>query len=247
MNYKILIIENELLVARDLELILTKYGHRTLGIAQDYNETNRLLKRTQPDLLLIDIHLGSGKSGIEIAKVVKEKHRLPFVFITSFSDTNTIENAKKLGPIGYLVQPFNKKNVVMTIEIGMTNWLSRIPRPKPRLYDRIVQQDFFFIKDRGMMKKISFDDIYSLEADDNYTFIHTRGKARYIVYISLKELLKKLPNQFVRVHKSHIANIDYIEGLKTNKIFLPENKSLPVGRTFKLSLIERLNFLGPNG
>ncbi len=238
MKYKVVIVEDEFIVAEDLKQILIKHGHETVGIALDYQEAILLLSEQSPEVVFVDIHLGKGKNGIELASIITEKYQLPILFITSFSDDQTVEKIKRLQPIGYLVKPFNEKNVVMALEIGMIN------RQKEnfRANEQVASQDFFFVKDQRMMKKVKHEDILFLESDDNYTFIHTTT-SRHIVYLPLKELLSKLPPNFVRVHRSYIINLKYITGMKANELFISDITSIPVGRSYKQSLKNRLNFL----
>lgn len=241
MKYHIAIVEDEYFVAQDLQNIITKNGHQALGTAETYKDALVLISENEPDLVLIDIRLKGDKSGLDLAGILQKKHNLPFIFITSFVDRETLEEAKKLHPIGYIVKPFNEKNIATAIEIGMAN------RQKEQLdlYDQIIQQDFFFVKDKRMMKKVKFEDILYFEADDNYAFIHTT-QHRYIVYLSLKEIIKKLPQYFMRVHRSYIVNIRFVIGLKAQEIYVSEEQSIPIGRSYRQELLGKLNFLSPD-
>lgn len=119
MFQKILIVEDEPIIAEDLSLILEKAGYRVVGIANDGSRALDLLHSQSPDLALLDIALDSGMSGIEIAKVINEKYEIPFIFITSFSDKHTLEQAKDVYPDGYIVKPFKKRDILANIEIAL--------------------------------------------------------------------------------------------------------------------------------
>ena len=239
MSYRIAIVEDEYFVTEDLKDIIAKHGHEPVGSADSYRDALVLIAEHTPDVVLLDINLGKGKGGIELAAILKEKY-VPFIFITSYANPSTLEQVKALYPLGYLVKPFNEKSVVAAIEVGMANH----EQENARLSDPSTQQDFFFIKDKRMMKKVKFEDIRYLEADDNYVYIHT-AQTRYIIYLSLKEILKKLPTSFVRVHRSHIVNIGHVIGVKSDEICLSEEKRLPLGRSYKQQFIAQLNFLSP--
>lgn len=118
MANRILIIEDEPLIARDLKRIVSKYGYEVAGIC--YNSDNALdvLAKKQYDLILLDIHLQGSRNGIELAHIINKSHKKPFIFITSFADRNTLELAKVTMPVGYVVKPFNDKEVFSAIEIA---------------------------------------------------------------------------------------------------------------------------------
>ena len=238
MKYKVLVVEDEFIVAEDLKNIILKQGHQAVGVADNYKDALVLVAEYSPDLVLIDINLGKQKNGLDLAKILKEKHQTPFVFITSYADQTHINAAKELAPLSYIAKPFNEKNVALAIDIGMSNYQEQ----QLSLYDKVIQQDFFFIKDKRMMKKVKFEEIQCLQADDNYTFIHTLDN-RYIVYISLKEILKKLPKNFIRVHRSYIVNIQFVSGVKADEVYLASDQNIPLGRSFKSNFIEKLNYL----
>ena len=94
MAHKILVVEDEPIIAEDLSLMLKKEGYQIIGIANDGSSALDLLHSQNPDIALLDISLDSSLSGFDIAKVINEKYKIPFIFITSFSDKYTLEKAK---------------------------------------------------------------------------------------------------------------------------------------------------------
>lgn len=119
MPQKILIVEDEPIIAEDLSMILQKAGYQVIGIANDGTTALDLLHSQYPEIVLLDIALNSLLSGFDIARVINEKYKIPFIFITSFSDKNTLEQAKNLYPHGYIVKPFKKKDIMANIEIAL--------------------------------------------------------------------------------------------------------------------------------
>ncbi len=118
MANRILIIEDEPLIARDLKRIITSYGYEVAGIC--YNSDNALdvLSKKHYDLILLDIHLQGSQNGIELAHIINKNHKKPFIFITSFADRHTLELAKVTMPVGYVVKPFNDNEVFSAKEIA---------------------------------------------------------------------------------------------------------------------------------
>jgi DNA-binding NarL/FixJ family response regulator len=114
---KILIVEDEPMIAEDLEMILMKEGYDVVGKVYDAEKALDMIHNRQPDLLLLDISLSSSITGIDIAKIVKDKYRIPFIFITSFSDKDTLNTVKELFPSGYLTKPFKKNDIIALLQM----------------------------------------------------------------------------------------------------------------------------------
>ncbi len=117
MAIKILIVEDEPLISEDLAQMLQSAGYNVVGQAYDGSEALDMIYNRNPDLVLLDISLGHQMSGLDIALVLNEKYGIPFIFITSFFDKQTLEAAKNLLPQGYIVKPFQKKNILSSLEI----------------------------------------------------------------------------------------------------------------------------------
>ncbi|MEL6988939.1 MAG: response regulator, partial [Bacteroidota bacterium] len=101
---KILIVEDEASIAMDLQSILEESGYDADDVAYSYNQAVNLLASNLPDLALLDIALKGRENGLDVARVIKEKYKIPFVFLTSFSDAETVAQAVDLKPNGYLVK-----------------------------------------------------------------------------------------------------------------------------------------------
>ncbi|MGK2861518.1 MAG: response regulator transcription factor [Chitinophagaceae bacterium] len=117
MSAKILIVEDEPLICEDLAFILTKEGYQIIGQAYDGLSALDIIHNSQPEIVLLDIALNHQISGLDVAKIINDKYKLPFIFITSFSDKHTLNEAKSLLPEGYIVKPFRKKDILATLEI----------------------------------------------------------------------------------------------------------------------------------
>lgn len=114
----ILIVEDEALIAKDIEYSLQQLGYIISGIAYDGVQALDLIQRTQPDLVLLDIELKEGLSGIDIAHILNEKHNIPFIYLTSYADPATIDMVKKTLPFGYVLKPFSERELFSAIELA---------------------------------------------------------------------------------------------------------------------------------
>jgi len=119
MAQSILIVEDEPLIAEDLAIMLKKAGYTVVGPAYEGLSALDIIHNQSPDLVLLDISLETSMSGLEVAKKVNETSKTPFIFITSYADEATLENAQKLLPYGYIVKPFKKKDVLAAIQITL--------------------------------------------------------------------------------------------------------------------------------
>jgi transcriptional regulator with GAF, ATPase, and Fis domain len=117
MQKKILIVEDEFVVANDLRLILQKSGYEVCGIADSFNEAVTIIEEHNPGLVLLDIYLKGNRTGIDLAKLLSEKN-IAFVYLSANSNQKIMESAKATQPYGFLVKPFREKDVLVTLDIA---------------------------------------------------------------------------------------------------------------------------------
>ena len=116
---KILIVEDETLVAMDLKSTLTKMDFKVTDIVQSYEGVARSIKKSEPDIIMMDIYLGEKTDGIDIAKEIHKRKKIPILYLTAFSDDETMERAFETDPIGYLIKPFKREDLKSTIQLGL--------------------------------------------------------------------------------------------------------------------------------
>ena len=121
MTKKILIVEDEFIIAHDLRNILVRLGYEVVGIALSEAKAVPLLERHPPDLVLLDIQLKGDKTGIDVAHLLNDRYQIPFVFVTSFSDEQTIAQVKDTRPFGYVLKPFKQEQIYAAVEIALAH------------------------------------------------------------------------------------------------------------------------------
>jgi hypothetical protein len=114
---KVLIVEDEGIVACDLERRLRKAGYAVSAIAPSGEQALRSIEETCPDLVLMDIHLEGSSDGIAVASEVRHRFHLPVIFLTAYADKATLERAKATEPYSYLVKPVSHVNLASTIDV----------------------------------------------------------------------------------------------------------------------------------
>ena len=122
MSNQILIVEDDPIIAHDISIILQKHDYHVKAVCHNATKAIDLLANDDIDAAILDIHLGSGQNGIDVARIIHEKHPIPYIFLTSFSDTATLQAAQEQGPYGYLVKPFQEETLLTTLAIAISNF-----------------------------------------------------------------------------------------------------------------------------
>jgi DNA-binding NarL/FixJ family response regulator len=130
---KILIVEDEPIIAENISMYLNNADFIVSGIAYDDEEAKSQLSTNTPDAVILDINLESETDGIRIADYINKNFQLPFLFLTSYSDKETLERAKAVEPSGYIVKPFNEKTLLASLEIAISNYALRSNQQVPSL------------------------------------------------------------------------------------------------------------------
>ena len=118
-DIKILIVEDDDVLARIITWRLTNLGYEVCGRASSGTEAMELLLREQPDLILMDINLKGDIDGIETTTRIKKEFRLPVIYLTSHSDGSTLERAKATRPDGFVLKPFGDQDLRVAIELAL--------------------------------------------------------------------------------------------------------------------------------
>lgn len=220
-NYKILIVEDEIIIADTLKRYLTKGGHQVVGNAISYQEAESIYIKKQPDLVLLDIRLSGSKTGIDVACFIqKQTDPKPFIFLSSQLDSRSVNSAKETFPAGYLSKPIQKDSLNTSIEIAMHNFQNqRKKEPVISLNNGIKNYC------------IPCTEILFLEADHIYVKVHTKSYGVIIQRGTLKEMLDLLPEEkFIQTHRSFVVNLDMVN-YWDNQSLLIENTSIPLSRS----------------
>lgn len=130
---RILIIEDDPIIAADIADYLNNVDYRVSGIAYNPAQAYEQLKTNLPDLILLDINLSSEQNGIDIATYIHQNHAIPFIFLTSYSTREVLNKAKITEPSGYIVKPFDEEDLFATIEIALYNFAQKQKYTRPTL------------------------------------------------------------------------------------------------------------------
>lgn len=233
---RILILEDEMIIAEAMAQKLEAMGYEVVGLAISHDEAIELLKEQSPDIALLDIHLNEEKSGIDVAEYIRSNMSIPFIFITSNTGKGVLELVKRVKPNGYLVKPYKKEDLFVSIELAIVNFMDQQPNPQEQLL-----KDFIFVREDHCYRKIPHAEIRWLKAEGNYTMIHTSAN-RSLVRGKLKELLELLPKNFFRLHKSYAVNLPHIDLVKNASVNIGEQE-IPIGKMYRDELLSYMNMV----
>ena len=228
MNTKplVIVVEDELLIAEHLVSILSKLGYDVLSFFFEDSDFVSLLRERKPFLVFLDIRLEQETTGVDLAKICQE-YSIPFIYLTSYSDKKTVKNALQYEPISFMLKPFTAKDIEVNVELA-----------KVKL-KKLKDQSCLVLKDGYDTVKIDFFDIKWLKSDDNYTEIVTSNR-RVIQRLTLKALHDMLPqNQFVRVHRSFVVNINFVSKVSYDFLLIGMEK-IPISRKKKSEVLASL-------
>ncbi|MFL5740728.1 MAG: LytR/AlgR family response regulator transcription factor [Flavisolibacter sp.] len=198
----------------------------------DATEALQALNNIPIDLLLLDIEMPD-MTGLDLIK--KLGNNRPLIIFTTAKKDYAVE-AFELNVVDYLVKPIALPRLKQAVEKAQ----EAIDSDKQEV--KVEEQGFVFVKDNGVLKRISIEDILFLEAMGDYVKVHTPQKF-HVVHATLKSIEEKLPpSKFIRVHRSYIVAINKIDYIQEGTISIGKT-TIPVADTHKSNLNRRLNLL----
>lgn len=231
---KILIVEDEEELAANISEILSGLDYQVASVVDNAKDALSFLETTQVDLVLMDIMIKGDLDGIDLAYKIREIYQIPIVFSTAYSGTEYLERISSDIHEGYLLKPFTVDSLKTAVFFGLKRYEER------KTINKQAPKGSLKVMDKGYLVPIPFSEILYLKADGLYTKIYTKVKS-YLVRDILKGFEEKLPeDQFFRVHKSYLINVEHVISFNAKKINLGETP-VPIRRGLYKELIEKLN------
>ncbi|HSD13028.1 MAG TPA: response regulator transcription factor [Flavobacterium sp.] len=216
-NTKILIVEDEVLIADFILKILKNENFGCVQVANDIEEALEQFEKYQPDIILLDINVEGKNTGFELAAKKNEKAKI--IYITAQNDPETIKRAIGTNPEAYLTKPIKKSDLLAAIQLASFK----------------KRKGYTIIKDGYSEVKLEHDDIVYVKSDNIYIDIVTTNK-KYVLRNTLDNFLSELNNtNFCKTHRSFIVNKNRITKKTSNSVFLNEIE-IPVSRKFQIEL-----------
>jgi DNA-binding LytR/AlgR family response regulator len=243
---KILVVEDEMIIAAKISMQLTSLGYEVTGILPRGEEALLHMEENKPDIVLLDINLKGKIDGIETAELMQQRNNIPVIYLTANSDEATFNRAKPTRPFAFISKPFKQLDLQRAIELTISRMAAndhevhienKIGEEQP-----FILSDRIFVRHREKMIKIMVADILYMEADRNYSRIFTRHK-EYLLSVTLKTIEEKLSMQlFMRIHRSYIVNISHIDEVAEGHLIIAQ-KPIPIGAGMREQLMHRIKTL----
>ena len=243
---RILIIENEALVAHDIGESLARAGYSVAGIAKTLAEAMGILRETSADLFLVDIILDKGTpDGIEIVEKLLSEYQVPVIYLTGQSEVSTLHKAKQTNPSAYLIKPFRMAELPLQIELAIHNFY-RQPRTGSG-----KKSDGFLLSVGGIFIRIFNHEIVYIEAkgpasrfhltEEGYARIQPHRKLE--LYANLGYLFENhLPDNFYRLSKSDGINLDHVNGIESDEVLCGQHR-IPIPTGQRKALLDRFSVI----
>lgn len=237
---KVLIIDDEPLARSVVRSYLTELGtYEILGEAGDGFEALKMIHSLKPDLVFLDVQMPK-LNGFEMLELLEEN---PHIIFTTAYDEFALK-AFEVSAVDYLLKPFSKERFETAINKVTKNEQSMIPTLTNELSKTNLEQARIVVKQGSDIKIIPLDTVQYIEAYDDYVKIHVDGKY-HVKKQTMNYYEKSLPEQFMRIHRSYLLNIDYlqkIESFEKNSYvaILKNGNRIPISRNSYSEVKQRL-------
>lgn len=239
-NIRILIVEDDMIIAANISVQLSNLGYEVIGIETRGEEAILHAMANTPDIILLDINLKGTINGIEAALEIQKFKRIPIIYLTANSDEATFAKAKATHPYAFISKPFNNLNLQRTIAL-VEDQINENKEVKGDISEHLeVMADRIFVRHNGRMVKLLLDEILYIEADRNYSNIIT-SSGNYLISTTLKLVEKEIKSHiFIRVHRSYMVNISKLDVVADNHLEI-NRKVIPISKSFKEHLLKHLH------
>ena len=198
-KYRIMIVEDDEITALNLNISLQKHGYNIIAICDNATQAKIEIDNYKPDMIIIDISLQESDDGIKLAKIIREKYGIPFIFLTSHSDDDIISMAKKTEPYGYIVKPFDPSSLHATIQMAIFKFDMESKRK-----DEVSTNNIDNTNLEKMLYKKRDSDKPIVKFGENY---HLDIKMNEIYYQNEKIKLTKKENAFLHLLVAKLGTV----------------------------------------
>lgn len=235
---KVLIVEDEIIIARDLSHYVEELGCEVVNILMDGTEVLPFLSNNHVDIVLMDIMLRGPLDGITIARQIAEDFNIPLIYITANTDDRTFELAKATKPFAFIEKPFKKKAITRNFELLVEHILDSEEMDQ----DQFLLKDRIFVRVQNRMVKVHLGDILYIKANRAYSQIVTPERT-FVLSSSLSTLESRLKAKaLMRVHRSYIINLEKIDSIENGCVVI-QQQTIPVGRSYWESFIGKVDLI----
>lgn len=242
MDTRILIVEDDMIIAANISLQLTKLGYEVTGIESRGEEALVHVAMNCPDIILMDINLKGTLNGIETVEAIQRTQDIAIIYLSANADEATFLKARSTHPLAFISKPFNTLTLERTIALVVEQLREKKSIGEYRDRELEVMNDRIFVRHKGKMTKLLLEEIQYIEADRNYCHIVT-SNGKYLVVSTLKVIDSELKSTyFMRVHRSYMVNVSKVDVVTDNHLEIGR-KVIPLSKSYKDALLGRLHLI----
>lgn len=234
---RILIVEDDLSFALDLEILLYELGYACLSRTDNSAEALDLIFSGKPDIIFMDINIGGRLNGVDVGKSVAHLN-IPVLYMTSIIHSDYEMETRGALTFGYLKKNIDKHSLVSALNDALTRASSF-----SRENDQTNQSsEFYFAKRNNVFHKVMHSDIIFVESAENYCRFVTLSNDSFMIRKTIQEIANRLPSdQFLQIHRRFIVRKESIQQLNLKSgIIVVNNQELPVSKPHRAKLRELL-------
>jgi two-component system, LytTR family, response regulator LytT len=230
---EVLIVEDEVIIAEAIADILRNSGFHNIQMAGSVEEAINKIEMHPPSLILTDINLGHSKTGIDLGHLLNSKYKIPFIYITSYSNEEIVGKAKHTRPSAYIVKPFKNEDLLVAIELALFNSNNK--------YLNNNNEKVLMIQEGRAMTTLSFKNIIWVEAEGEFTSVNVSNGKKRILKHSIKEIGSQLQfKPFLKISDQCVINCSYITETRPGSIIVNGNE-LPIGKEYRDTVTSYFN------
>lgn len=215
----ILIVEDEVLVAKQIEKTLIDNSYNSAGIAIDYTSAIELLETNPVDFVLLDVNINGEKSGIDIANYINQNLAIPFLFMTSYNDNDTLIKLKLVNPIAYLYKPINELTLLTNIDIYFNSKNKK-------------KKEIIAIKAGAKIYNINISELMYVKSEHVYLNFYFMNRSKSI-RLSFSAFLEQIPDKMMfKISRSIAVNPNFLDEIGKSTLKIQE-KSFKISDSYK--------------
>lgn len=235
---KLLIVEDSVSYAIELEQVATKIGFDVIGTVDNSADALDIIFSEHPDIILMDINIKGRLTGIDIAKRIIHLN-IPILYITSFNEESTYLEASQSNLIGYIVKPVEKLTLATSLKLLIQNSINNQMAANNAGVITKDDEEYVFLMKNSIFYKFQVSSILFIKSDDNYSSFTLEDGSNFIIRIKLSDVENLLVDRhFVRCHRQYIVNQKKIQSINTimNTLHVKDH-IIPFSRSKKAAIM----------
>ncbi|MFT6922101.1 MAG: DNA-binding LytR/AlgR family response regulator [Crocinitomicaceae bacterium] len=237
MAVKVLIVEDEVLIAENLAADLSDLGYVIKGIAISDEECFEALDKEIPDVILMDIKIKGALNGIEVVERINKTMSIPIIYLTSNTDPLTMRKAIATKPHSFISKPYNVQDLQASIEIAFNEFNYQAVSVQKN-----NQSASFFVKSGELYHRVKVDEILYAEASGSYCVVNT-DSGEFVLSMNLQSFFNKIAGaNFVRTHRSFLVNIAKVDKFDNHSVYI-EGNEIPISKSNREEVLKHLHRL----